>query len=284
MSLTRLKYGIETDPRDRHNDSSGIGWIVVAVIVIAAISFVFTVLGRISSSDDVPVPSQKAPIINNDVKKKTDIKIETAPVEIGSLEGRSPKMRSLLMRLEKCAEAGELEMQISTIDEIRAIRGADAADVSEELLPRLGQLNLSWLFDKHNPQWVATVTVKSGDTASRIAKEHGSTLASFKKLNSLSDVSKLVVGRQVKVMNHPRFYLVLRKRLRTVDLYLNGKIFKRYFLLGDSDDIKINPGDYKTPANLTDYFNRSSINLKEDDMKELDMLVPRDSRFNVSSS
>ena len=53
MSLTRLKYGIETDPRDRHNDSSGIGWIVVAVIVIAAISFVFTVLGRISSSDDV---------------------------------------------------------------------------------------------------------------------------------------------------------------------------------------------------------------------------------------
>ena len=125
---------------------------------------------------------------------------------------------------------------------------------------------------------------KSGDTASRNAKEHGSTLASFKKLNSLSDVSKLVVGRQVKVMNHPRFYLVLRKRLRTVDLYLNGKIFKRYFLLGDSDDIKINPGDYKTPANLTDYFNRSSINLKEDDMKELDMLVPRNSRFNVSSS
>ena len=51
MSLTRLKYGIETDSKDRNNDHSGLGWIIVAIIVLAAISFIVTVIGRISSGD-----------------------------------------------------------------------------------------------------------------------------------------------------------------------------------------------------------------------------------------
>ena len=173
-------------------------------------------------------------------------------------------------------------MQISTIEQIRSIRSPDAVDLSEELLPRLGQLNLSWLFDKHNPQWITKVKVKSGDTASRIASEHGSTLASLMRLNGISDVHRLAVGNELVVMNHPRFYLVLHMRLRAIDLYLNGKIFKRYFLLGEANGIKINPGDYKTPANLGDYFKQVNIKLRSDDLEELNMLVPRNSRFNVS--
>jgi hypothetical protein len=175
-------------------------------------------------------------------------------------------------------------MQISTIEQILALRTADAADVADELLPRLGQLNLSWLFDRNNPQWVARIKVKSGDTASRIASEPGSTLASFMKLNGLTDATRLVVGREMKVMNHPRFYLVLRSRLRAVDLYLNGKIFKRYFIVDGAKNALVKPGDYRTPANLTDYFGRCGIELREDDMKELDMMVPRNTRFMVIDS
>ncbi|MBQ5795276.1 MAG: LysM peptidoglycan-binding domain-containing protein, partial [Kiritimatiellae bacterium] len=201
MSLTRLKYGIETDPRDRRNESSGLGWIVVAIVVVAAISFIVTVLGRISSeSDAVSRSEEPAPAIETQNHKASEILSDVPPVNIGRLEGRSPKLRSLLLRLEKSAEAGELEMQISTIEQILALRTADAADVADELLPRLGQLNLSWLFDRNNPQWVARIKVKSGDTASRIASEHGSTLASFMKLNGLTDATRLVGGREMKVM------------------------------------------------------------------------------------
>lgn len=285
MSLTRLKYGIETDPRDRRNESSGLGWIVVAIVVVAAVSFIVTVLGRISSeSDAVSRSEDPAPAVEAQSRKASEILSDVPPVNIGRLEGRSPKLRSLLLRLEKCAEAGELEMQISTIEQILALRTADAADVADELLPRLGQLNLSWLFDRNNPQWVARIKVKSGDTASRIASEHGSTLASFMKLNGLTDAARLVVGREMKVMNHPRFYLVLRSRLRAVDLYLNGKIFKRYFIVDGAKNALVKPGDYRTPANLTGYFGRCGIELREDDMKELDMMVPRNTRFMVIDS
>ena len=283
MSLTRLKYGIETNSVERNNEHSGIGWIVVAIVVIAAISFVITVIGRISSDVDTnSLPEESVPKKELPKSKIASIVNETPPVEITNMDGRSPKIRSLLLRLEKCAEAGELEMQISTIEQIRSIRSPDAVDLSEELLPRLGQLNLSWLFDKHNPQWITKVKVKSGDTASRIASEHGSTLASLMRLNGISDAHRLAAGSELIVMNHPRFYLVLHMRLRAIDLYLNGKIFKRYFITEDFKDIKVKPGDYKTPANLGDYFRQVNIKLRSDDLEELNMLVPRNSRFNVS--
>lgn len=283
MSLTRLKYGIETDSKERDNDHPGLGWLVVSVVVIAAISFIVTVIGRISSDDPGSEPPEAPSVLPEKPKPVPPApSAKIPPVEMNGLEKRSPKVRSLLLRLEKCAEAGELEMQISTIEQIRAIRGADADDLAEELLPRLGQLNLSWLFDKNNPQWVTRVKVKNGDTTSRIAAEHGSTLASLKKLNGISDAHRLKAGCELKVMDHPRFYLVLRTRLRAIDLYLNGKIFKRYFLPGDSGEIGIKPGDYKTPANLRDYFRRNSLNLRRDDLEELNMLVPVNSRLNVS--
>lgn len=285
MSLTRLKYGIETDSKERNNDHPGLGWIVVAIVVIAAISFIITVIGRISSASDEPQSATIPAVTIKEPEKKPSTALkDVPPVEISDIDGRSPKVRSLLLRLEKCTESGELEMQISTIEQIRDMHAADTADIAEELLPRLGQLNLSWLFDKNNPRWVAKVKVKSGDTASRIAAEHGSTLSSLMKLNGISDAHRLKVGSELKVMNHPRFYLVFRMRLRALDLYLNGKIFKRYFLTGNSEDARIEPGDYKTPANLGDYLRRVNLKLRHDDIEELNMLVPRNTRFNVSST
>lgn len=285
MSLTRLKYGIETDSKERNNDHPGLGWIVVAIVVIAAISFIITVIGRISSASAEPQSATIPAVTIKEPEKKPSTALKNVPpVEIGDIDGRSPKVRSLLLRLEKCTESGELEMQISTIEQIRDMHAADTADIAEELLPRLGQLNLSWLFDKNNPRWVAKVKVKSGDTASRIAAEHGSTLSSLMKLNGISDAHRLKVGSELKVMSHPRFYLVFRMRLRALDLYLNGKIFKRYFLTGNSEDARIEPGDYKTPANLGDYLRRVNLKLRHDDIEELNMLVPRNTRFNVSST
>lgn len=304
MSLTKLKYGVETDPKDKYNEPSGLGWFVVAVVVVAAISFIVTVLGRIASaSKEDADPDNSSVEVSGSLSPDgggsdsdnggrsggrgnsatAEALKKVAPVEIGSLRGRSPKVRSLLMRLEKSAEAGDIEMQISAIEQIRGLSGADTADIADELLPRLGQLNLCWLFDRNNPEWVVRVKVKRGDSASRIAREYGSTLASFKRLNGLVDASRLVIGREVKVMNHPKFKLVLHSRLRVVDLFLNGKIFKRYFI-DDSSDMLIKAGDYKTPANLTTYFRQCGIELRDDDMKELDMLVPAETSFRVTHS
>ena len=186
--------------------------------------------------------------------------------------------------MEKASQDGDLEMQVSTIEQIRSMSGGDAADIADELLPRLGQLNMSRLFDFKNPQWVARVKIRDGDTASRIAREHGSTLLSLMKLNGWDDSATLVVGKEIAVMNHPRFYIVLHLRMRALDLFLNGKMFKRYLMPGAAETIKLAPGDYRTPANIVEFFRRYGIQLLKRDVDEINMLVPRNVPFNVSAT
>ena len=287
MSHARLKYGIEYDPlREKRDDPSGTGWIVVVVLIVVAASFVTTLVGRIGSSREESAKADDSIVIAGGAANVEDAPkgLDPSPIEIGGLSGRSPKVRSLLMRLEKASQDGDLEMQVSTIEQIRAIGGGDAADIADELLPRLGALNMSRLFDFKNPQWVTRIKVRDGDTASRIAREHGSTLLSLKKLNGWDDSSTLVVGKEIAVMNHPRFYLVLHLRMRSLDLFLNGKIFKRYLIPGEADTIKLAPGDYKTPANMVEFFRRYGIALPKRDVDEINMLVPRNVPFNVSAT
>lgn len=287
MSHATLKYGIKYDPRGADDDSSGVGWIVAVISVVVAVSFVVTLVGRMSSApetgDVVPIePEVPAPPAD---EEKADLSLAVQePIEIAGFSTRSPKVKSLLMRLEKAAEDGDLEMQISTIEQIRAIGGSDAADLAEELLPRLGALNMRWLFDKKNPQWVAKVKVRDGDTASRIAREHGSTLLSLCKLNGWAKTAKLAAGREISVMNHPRFYLVLNLKDKVLDLYLNGKIFKRYPMPDGTGSVRLAPGDYRTPANIVEFFRASGISLPKSDVDEINMLIPRNVPFNVASS
>ena len=288
MSHATLKYGIKYDPRGANDDSSGVGWIVVAILVVVAVSFVITLVGRISSApdksndDQIVLESAEPQPTHEEIPPPSLSAGET--IEIAGFSQRSPKVKSLLMRLEKAAEEADLEMQISTIEQIRAIGGGDTADLADELLPRLGALNMSWLFDKKNPQWVSRVKVRDGDTASRIAREHGSTLLSLCKLNGWSKTAKIVVGREIYVMNHPRFYLVLKLRTRVLDLYLNGKVFKRYLMPDGTNSVKLTPGDYRTPANIVEFFRVSGISLPKCEVDEINMLIPRNVPFNVTSS
>jgi len=292
MSLTRTKYGVEFDPEREDEGSSGIGWAVVAVLLVAAVSFVVTVVHRISGDgeaeqgDDAPLVVSAPPPVSPpaaDTPRPVPPPPDVAPIEVCDLGSRSPKVRSLLLRLEEATKQGDLAMQVSTIETIRGLPGEAAADMDAELVPRLGRLNWSWLFDLGNPQWTAEVVVKRGDSATRIAQEHGSTLASFKKLNGLDDANHLVVGRKVKVMNHPRFNIVVHKRLGSVDLFLNGKLFKRYQLPESAPAPQCEPGAYRTPANLTEFFRKMGVALGQADVAELDMMVPRDTPLNVSA-
>lgn len=47
-----------------------------------------------------------------------------------------------------------------------------------------------------------TITVKSGDTLSKIAKEYNTTVSSLQKLNNLKDINMIFVGEQLKVNNN----------------------------------------------------------------------------------
>ena len=290
MSLERIKYGVEYDPGRDEGGSSGVGWIVVAVLAVAAVSFAVTIARRISSSSadelEPPIVVDPSPPSAPQAQPGVVTPVPAVqPLEIDGLAKRPPKVRSLLLKLEDATKNSDLEMQISAIEQICALPAADSAqDIVSDLIPRLGCLNWSWLFDRHNPQWVREVVVKRGDSATRIAKERGSTLGSLKLLNPGLNVDMLKAGARVKVMDRPAFSLVVHKRLRAVDLNLNGKLFKRYSLPDDAPEIPWEPGTYTTPANLREFFNKQGVSLTLDDLSELDTFVPRDTPVRVSPS
>lgn len=280
MAFERGRFGLEYDPRQRDKPSTGLGWSVAVISLVALASLAWTLIGRFrSGAEDSPpeaspaqVPAPEQPSQDAPAKAPTPPEPDPSARKLGDsdMSKRPVKLRNLLMRLEEAKKRRDVEMEVTTIEQIRALPGSPAADLDDSLARRLGTLNIRRLFDLRNAQWVKQVTVKRGDVATRIAYENGSTLASFARLNG-GNVDKVVIGRKLYVMDHPRFNLVIHRRTRTADLSLNGKFFKRYDLPGE---VSGKEGSYEFPANPKTFWRSIGVEFKIADRAELETLMP----------
>lgn len=290
MALERGKFGIEYNPRSlRKETPSFLKWIVALVVIAALSSLVWSIVSRnkVRKDDSLgtlsAIESSSSRVESAPTAEKTSAVanlpiIDAVPQNDSSISKRPVKVRNLLMRLEEAERMRDIEMAVTTIETIRALPGSPAADLDDALARRLGKLNMRRLFSIKSAQWVKNVTVKRGDSATRIAREHGSTLASLKKLNSFS-VDKLKIGMKLHVMNHPRFNLVIRKRLMMADLSLNGKFFNRYDL---SSEVKGSDGAYELGENRRRFWNEIGVEFKNADREELETLLPAGSSVIIS--
>ena len=258
-------------------ESSGLGWVFALVAIVAFISLTWTFVKRIRSHAEEPEveivqKTDSAPIADTDAAPDAAAEsVLPAPVvEQTEVAKRPPRVRNLLMRLEEAERKRDVEMAVSTIETIRALPGSPAADLDDSLARRLGTLNIRRLFELRSGQWVKEVEVRRGDSASRIAAENGSTLASFARLNG-GKIDKIIVGAKLYVMNHPRFNLVIHRRTRIADLSLNGKFFKRYDL---QDEVKAKAGAYEIPERKRTFWDKVGVQLGPDDRAELEALLP----------
>jgi len=289
MSLAKGIYGIEYNPRQTDKDSPGVAWIVIVVVVVALVSLTWTVVKRVRSADPAAQdagrpPATQVAAADGSAPPAQGQSAESSPSAVApgaplpspvkvteEIAKRPAKLRNLLMRLEEAKWRKDVEMEVTTIETIRGLPGSPAADLDDALARRLGCLNMRRLFDLKNAQWVKHVSARRGDSAQRVASENGSTLASFIKLNG-GMVDKVERGRKFYVLNHPRFNLVIHRRLRTADLSLNGKYFKRYDLLGE---VTGKVGSYKVPSRWRNFWSGVlGVKLKSDDREELEMLLP----------
>ena len=274
MSLARGKFGIEYNPRQMEPDSSGLGWVVVAVAFAALVSLSWVIVKRIRSAEPVPetleIAAANPAAASPPQPSVATGEVPQAVVRDTAFSHRPLGLRNLLMRLEEAERRHDIEMAVTTIESIRALPGSPAADIDDALARRLGALNLRRLFEVRNAQWVKTVTVGRGDSASRIAAENGSTLASLARLNG-GDVNRIRLGEKLYVMDHPRFNLVLRRRSRIADLSLNGKFFRRYDLQGE---IRAKEGAYEVPERRKMLWDRFGSVFRKEDRAELEMLLP----------
>lgn len=267
----RGKYGIEYTPKIEDEESHGLGWVIVVVFVVALVWLTWSLLRR----PDAPEDAESENAVESVVTTNAVIKVVSAeppppPVaERSTLSKRPAKVRNLLLRLEEAEKKRDVEMAVTTIEQLRSLPGAPAADLDDALARRLGALNIKRLYELKNRQWVETLVVKSGDSASRIAAEHGSTLASLAKLNG-GDIDRIFVGQKLYVMNHPRFRLIVHRRARMADLHLNGKFFHRY-------DLKMEPtrvsGVYELPESKRAFL-ANEFGFAPKDREELVILLP----------
>ena len=290
MSLARGRYGIEFDPKRQGKEPSGLGGVFVLVALAAGVSLTWTIVNRFRSSAEETAltervaeaapPAAEAPPAQPEERAEPTEAPPPVPVAATDSYVRRPaKVRNLLMRLEEAEKRRDVEMAVTTIESIRALPGSPAADIDDALARRLGSLNLRRLFVIRNRQWVKAVTVKRGDSASRIAAENGSTLASFARLNG-GNVNQIKIGATVYVMNHPRFNLVLRRRARIADLSLNGKFFRRYDLRGE---VKDKEGAYELTEKRRAFWSTVGASFGSADREELEMLLPNGTPVLVST-
>ena len=278
MAFERGRFGLEYDLRQKEESSGGLGWVVAAIAFVALVSLAWTLIGRFRSNaedaeidiaaEEEPQKVETPPAANP--PPVTETEPSTRRIDDSDMAKRPVKLRNLLMRLEEAKKRRDVEMEVTTIEQIRAMPGSPAADLDDSLARRLGTLNVRRLFDLRNAQWVKQVTVKRGDVASRIAYENGSTLSSLARLNG-GNVEKVVIGQKLYVMDHPRFNLVIHRRTRTADLSLNGKFFKRYDLPGE---VSGKEGTYEMPANPRTFWRSIGVEFKIADRAELETLMP----------
>jgi len=278
VAFERGKFGLEYDLRQKEESSGGLGWVVAAIAFLALVSLAWTLIGRFRSNAeeaevDVVVAEEPQKVETPPAANPPPVTESEPParrIDDSDMAKRPVKLRNLLMRLDEAKKRRDVEMEVTTIEQIRAMPGSPAADLDDSLARRLGTLNVRRLFDLRNAQWVKQVTVKRGDVASRIAYENGSTLASLARLNG-GNVEKVVIGQKLYVMDHPRFNLVIHRRTRTADLSLNGKFFKRYDLPGE---VSGKEGTYEMPANPRTFWRSIGVEFKIADRAELEMLMP----------
>ena len=182
------------------------------------------------------------------------------------------------MRLEEAERRRDVEMAVTTIELLRDLPGSPAADLDDALARRLGTLNFRRLFTLKSAQWVTSVKIGRRDSAERVAAEHGSTYASLLKLNG-GKADALRPGKTVSVLNHPRFALIVRRRMRTADLQLNGKFFKRYDLVSSAPD---RDGAYEVSLPFSAFWKSVGLGFRGADAAEIELLMPKGAAVVVS--
>lgn len=274
MSLARGKFGIEFDPLRDEERPSGRGILIGAAVLVVLVSFAATLVNRLRARTDGNPDADAA--VRAEAPRPAPSALPAPPLSPAVppgkalLEERPRVVRNLLMRLTEAERDRDLSRQVETIELLRAQPGNPTADIDHELVKRLGRLNFRWMFGGGGSPWTAEVTPRKGNSAARLAKEQGMTVAALLKLNRWRSVDEMRPGNPVRVLNRPNFTLVAHRRSQLAELMLDGKLFKAYELVRPS---RATPGFYRATDDPARQFARLGLSFAPADLSELSLFL-----------
>lgn len=276
MAYQRGNFGIEYRPEEPSEETPWLLWAIGIAVLVVLVYGSTAVYRRVIRWIDEH-PRADAPVVRL-AESDTAVKPVVPALDLKFRGDRPRRVSNLLMRLDRAIATTNIALQVATIEEIRSLPGAPAADLDDELAKMLGPLKLHMLFGAGmRNEWVKSVEVSHGNSATRIAAEYGTTVKCLEKLNG--DVSSLKTGQELKVMNHPQFRLLVYNKTGIADLHLNGRFFKRYYLQGK---VKGANGSYTFSAKIKDLLSDMGVKFSKADLAELELLLPKGANMTIA--
>jgi lipoprotein-anchoring transpeptidase ErfK/SrfK len=147
-----------------------------------------------------------------------------APPAPAPLPGGSSQAGQLFARAQSLAAAGHLEQARSLLDQV--IAGATEENLRNNALRVQGRINLQLFLSNTPMAEKTTYLIQPGDSLDKIARQNKTTVELIRKMNQIEN-NLIYPGGRLLLPAAP-FVVQVDKSAKTLDLTLNGKIFKRY--------------------------------------------------------
>ena len=136
----------------------------------------------------------------------------------------SRKALSLFDEAQALFKAGKLTQASEQLNQV--IRTSADPALTRNALRVLGRVNMKIFFSDVPSEFKASYVIQSGDSLDRIARNNDTTVELLRKMNGI-DGNLIYPGARLFFQAAP-FEVHVDKSARTLDLMMNGALFKRY--------------------------------------------------------
>lgn len=214
--------------------------LIVLIVTVAVIGLCIWMDGRSAKAAEPEPAVQGKPVVS---PVKTPV---PAPAPVTPIADGDYKARQIFTRAQSLIAAGSLAQAVELLGEV----ASTTSDISlrNDALRVQGRINTQLFLSSSPMPEKKTCIVQPGDSLDKIARLNKTTVELIRKMNKI-DNNLIYPGGRLLVPAAP-FVVQVDKSDKTVDLMMNGKLFKRY-IAGLGVNGKTPLGTFKTVVHQT---------------------------------
>jgi lipoprotein-anchoring transpeptidase ErfK/SrfK len=222
--------------------------LIVTALVVLAVTLAVTGVWIWFDSRPARTAEEKPAVASVKAPVPADPAAAPAPAAPAAPAVTSPDSRAqqLFTRAQSLATAGKLEQARDLLGEV--IATATDESLKNNAMRVQGRINVQLFFSATPTPEKKTYVIQPGDSLDRIARQNKTTVELIRKINKM-DNNLIYPGGRLLIPAAP-FVVQVDKSARTLDVTMNGKIFKRY-IVGLGVNGKTPVGAFKTVVHQT---------------------------------
>lgn len=220
--------------------------LIVTALVVLAVTL--AVIGLWIWIDSRPARSPEAAPEAPPVKTPQTPAAPAAPTvpPAPAAEGPDSRAQQLFNKAQSLIAAGSLQQASDLLGEVAST--ASDTSLRNDALRVQGRIHVKLLFSSTPTAWKKTYVVQPGDSLDKIARLNKTTVELIRKINGVEG-NLIHIGQRLLIPEAP-FVVQVDKSARTLDLTMNGKLFKRY-IVGLGVNGKTPVGTFRTVVHQT---------------------------------